>query len=262
VEFGVVENTTTPQGVEVCDLRVCPDEEASRLRDDFHRRMTIFLQENPSFGPQETCDQSICFAALNSAYIDHVEEEREAGREPQAYEEFSALHASDLLPDYVAYPHLGVHWFGLKAPNESEYDGALVITNIWRIRETEIDKDYFIGWPTVVAPNSMDFMQTWGDVCRHMMNTDLVVSADGLFVDFVEWSLPTSEESRYVDRGEGNSFGLDILRVMGDGLRVHFEDETLGKAPSIIKRELRPDDSEADYPVYSAGSEPSLLPGA
>ena len=93
------------------------------------------------------------------------------------------------------------------------------------------------------------------------MDTDLVVSDGGLLIDFVEWALPTSVESRYVDRGEGNSFGLDILRIMGDGLRVHFEGEDLGKAPSVIKRELRPEDADSDSPVYTAGSEPTLAQG-
>lgn len=259
--FGLVESIVTPGGVEIRDMRTLSEEDSSRLQSDFHHRMTAFLEQDSPGGPQETCNQAVCLAPLNNAYVDHVQAERAAGREPQTYEEFSAVNASTLIPDYISYPHLGIQWFALKAPGETEYDGALVVTNIWRIREDEPGKDYFIGWPTVVAPNSMDFKVTWGDVCRYVMDTDLVVSDGGLLIDFVEWALPTSVESRYVDRGDGNTFGVDLLRIMGGGLRVHFEGEDLGKAPSVIKRELRPEDADADYPVYTAGAEPAASSG-
>ena len=260
--FGLVESIVTPGGVEIRDMRTLSEEESSRLQSDFHHRMDLSLKAEPSWdGETVRCDEPDALAPLNNAYVDHVQAERAAGREPQTYEEFSAIHASTLIPDLISYPHLGIQWFALKAPGETEYDGALVVTNIWRIREDEPGKDYFIGWPTVVAPNSMDFKATWGDVCRYVMDTDLVVSDGGLLIDFVEWALPTGVESRYVDRGDGNTFGVDLLRIMGDGLRVHFEGEDLGKAPSVIKRELRPEDADADYPVYTAGSEPAASSG-
>jgi len=239
--------TYAPLNIEVSDLRLETEAVQARLRAEWHLRMTNLIQRTPNFIPRDTCDVQECFAPLMNAYLDEVESQREQGKDIRTYNEFSAEFAAELLPDYISHPHLDVYWFGLREAGDLEPTGAIVITNVQRLNERRTDVIQLVGWPTVVPPLGREVASTWGEVTRFLMNTDLIpVDGEELPVDFVEWVLPTSEGSQYVDRGAGNRLGADIFDAMADRQLVKYEDTV----PSRVKRLLTEAGEELEFTEY------------
>ena len=254
--FGPVQPVLMPRfgGIEIVDTRTLPRERERVIRDLWHDGMRSFLQGEPTFTFQDTCvNEQLCLGPLNNAYIDHVEAERAAGREPMTYAEFSEANAATLLPDFISLPHLGTHWFGIRRQGNARWDGALVISNVRRIpRLSDEGAIACAGWPVVVHPARGPATQAEiaGAVIRRIMNANLIpVNPARREVDFVRWRLPRDPASRYIVRGS-NTYGRDVFEEMADGVRVRFDD-TDTDVPTEVVRELEPDDDPNLYPRYT-----------
>ena len=250
--FGPVQPLTlTRLGLELVDARTLSEEDEWRTRELWHNGMKALLQRESTFTPTDTCiDEQNCYGPLISAYLDHVERERAAGRDGGLYLDFSRDNFDRVgIPDYFCKPHLPVHWFAIRQPGQSTIVGSLNICNIEPVKQ-ESRLLTLRGWPGAVVParGNLDPATLNGSVCRSVMDNDLITADGEPNVDFVEWVLPQHPDARYVERGT-NTYGRDVFEAMADGVRVRFDSTTT--APREIKRELQPTDDVREYQDYT-----------
>lgn len=250
--FGPVSSIVDPvSGVEIIDARLLPTDVQGQVREIWHGRMLARLLRD-DYGTERTCADVQCFAELANAFLDDQLDRRKRGWPELTFEEFSADgNAERYLPDYIPYPHLPSHWFGLRRIGEETIDGSLSISNIQTVRDTR-GTLYLRAWPVAEPPSSFGLRNVGrvaGQIARFIMTNDFAEQRGGRVIDFVEWELPQDPVSRYVAR-PGNPYGAEVFEEMSDNLRVRFQrGSDAVDAPREVKRELRAEDDPADYPV-------------
>lgn len=250
--FGIVEPLVSSRlGIELVDARTLSNEEQHVVRELWHEPMKALLRADPNFVPKETCtNQQACLGPLLNEYVDHTEDARARGLEPQTFEVFEEANHARLLPDFISKSYLPLHWFGLRPIGQRTFTGALCISNIETVKH-DGSLNTLCGWPVAVHPaiGLVDVATVNGAICRLVMDTDLVtVDPREANVDFVQWVLPQHPDARYIARG-ANTYGRDVFEEMADRVRVKLD--PVDGAPIEIKRELQPEDDAAEFPDYT-----------
>ena len=246
--FGRVSPIIDPVlGIEIADVRTLNERANARIREIWHQSMLDLLQAEATFTPTATCTDPNCYAALQNAFLDEIAVRRSQGIPERTYEEFSAEFGTTYVPDYVALPHLDVHWFGIRRVGTTPWRGSICISNIEVVRSSP-QRIALKGWPVVIPPPGLAGRVGFvaGRIAKFMMDTDLTTIQNQREVDFIHWVLPQSVEARHVVRGT-NTYGRDVFRGMADGRRARV----VGDVPTDVKRELEPEDNVADFPVFT-----------
>jgi hypothetical protein len=138
-----------------------------------------------------------------------------------------------------------------------------VISNVDPIRRSEWTPAirYFEGWPYCVPPRGVGFAKANHRIAKFILENNFIQRSNGRAVDFVEFTFPQGPEARYIDRA-GTTFGGDVWKLVGNTRFTRIAGPGRQFAPIRLKRELRPTETVADFPILTVPVLPVVNDGA